>query len=448
MRLIFIFLILIISSSYFSITFASFDDFENQLKENVYYLDHQGVEVDFLLSQMGIDQQKIERGYITESNLWEIGVNAEIFKEFAYFEEDFELRDSTLRINGIVDLRFTYPVSRHVDYLRGFFSRVDFSKQEAINLQDRLQHDPNFPDLFYQKLCPMGAVGRAVFDNVYGQPDQIRAIRKFSPHKVPIETSCTRADYENQGFSASNLIGIFFIKDDKFEAIKKAVVYIESDFECEGIKGITMGSGVNVSSSGIIFTVAHIFTLDGKIRSEILKRASIDCKHVVSRVYVGNQIFPVYISDLKVLDRSADIAVLQLPGVKGILPFIPFAKKPPLETETVVAMGYPPIRDSNEIFIGNPYPPLTFSYGYGTQLISQGNTDLLKYLDLGIVSYMRSEMFLSDGNSGGAIVNEKGELIGIAAISHVENNFDQSVLGYYYLTIKDMQIYRGLKEWL
>jgi S1-C subfamily serine protease len=131
-----------------------------------------------------------------------------------------------------------------------------------------------------------------------------------------------------------------------------------------------IGSGVIVSKDGYIITNHHV--VDGKRELE---------------VKFNGEIYPVIIIGLK---KSNDLALLKV-DLTG-LPVLSFCNKHELG-ESVLA-------------IGNPF-------GYGKS-VSRGIISGKNRTGLDIEGeFIQSDVAMNPGNSGGALVNLKGELIGI-----------------------------------
>ena len=179
------------------------------------------------------------------------------------------------------------------------------------------------------------------------------------------------------------LFGLFFgvqivyfenrIKDQKeidFEEVSSSIVTIESNTA----RGKTFGSGVIISSDGYIITAFH--TISGNF----------------SNVKISDK---SYLANLIGFDEYADLAVLKI-NEKNLRP-IKFSNDYEMNLgETVYA-------------IGNPYN-LGISLSRGI-LSATGRNFGNPYLDI-----IQTDAAINQGNSGGAIVNAKGELIGLSTL--------------------------------
>lgn len=147
--------------------------------------------------------------------------------------------------------------------------------------------------------------------------------------------------------------------------------------------GRGVGSGTLISASGVILTAAHVVEGAETVKVDVPDRGNLEGR-VVAR------------------DSKVDLAVVKVEGGD-----LPFARPAPVSsTEVLYAVGYPfgggqtITTGSPELSIRNPNAP---------------EPNLLKML---IQSGQRSgcpdDAVLRPGNSGGGILNEKGELVGVA----------------------------------
>ncbi len=153
-------------------------------------------------------------------------------------------------------------------------------------------------------------------------------------------------------------------------------------------KQIGTGSGVIISSDGYIVTNNHV--IDGATNLEIT---------------LNNK--KKYEAELIGADSKNDIALLKI-DVDGQLPYIPFSDSDNIKIgEWVLA-------------VGNPYN-LTSTVTAG--IISAKGRDLEGNGNI-TDSFIQTDAAVNPGNSGGALVNTRGELVGInTAISSKTGSF-------------------------
>jgi serine protease Do len=136
-----------------------------------------------------------------------------------------------------------------------------------------------------------------------------------------------------------------------------------------------MGSGVIVSSSGLVLTNNHVVERAIEVRVSLPDRREFKAK------VMGN-------------DKKTDLALLKIEGQD--LPFVQFGDSSKVRIgETVLA-------------IGNPL-------GVG-QTVSKGIISAKGRANIGIVDYedfLQTDAAINPGNSGGALVNLSGELVGV-----------------------------------
>jgi serine protease Do len=150
----------------------------------------------------------------------------------------------------------------------------------------------------------------------------------------------------------------------------------------------TIGSGVLVSSDGYIITNNHVIS-GADVRSITV---SLNDKRVYNATIVGR-------------DPSTDLAVLKIEGEQ--LPHVVIGDSDALEVGDVV------------IAIGNPFR-LRSTVTAGIVSALGRNVDIIND-QMRIESFIQTDAAINRGNSGGALVNEYGELIGINTAIATEN---------------------------
>lgn len=141
----------------------------------------------------------------------------------------------------------------------------------------------------------------------------------------------------------------------------------------------SLGSGVLVSREGIIVTNTHVIKVGtrAEIRVVLADKREFDAKVILQ-------------------DEKADIAILRIEGGEGNFPFLQFSNSDDLEVGDMV------------LAIGNPF-------GVG-QSVSQGIVSALGR-SLGprtsAPAFIQTDAAVNPGNSGGALVDLSGRLVGI-----------------------------------
>lgn len=174
-------------------------------------------------------------------------------------------------------------------------------------------------------------------------------------------------------------------------AVTPAVVNIQTtsemdnDFWHKGVVSTSTGSGVIISKDGYIVTNSHV--VEGSTGIEVTLN--------------DNRKFEAEIIGV---DASTDLALLRIEGKK--LPWLPFGNSDSLKVgEWVIA-------------VGNPFN-LESTVTAGIVSAKGRSIDILEGQDR-IESFIQTDAAVNPGNSGGALVNTNGELIGIntAIITH------------------------------
>jgi Do/DeqQ family serine protease len=138
------------------------------------------------------------------------------------------------------------------------------------------------------------------------------------------------------------------------------------------------GSGVIISSDGYIVTNNHVIE-----NAEIIEIILND-KRLYKAKLIGR-------------DASADIALLKIEA--DSLPFIPYGESDELKIGDWV------------LAVGNPFN-LTSTVTAGIVSAKARNINLLSQ-NMGIESFIQTDAAVNPGNSGGALVNLNGQLVGI-----------------------------------
>ena len=203
----------------------------------------------------------------------------------------------------------------------------------------------------------------------------------------PIQTFQT-----NYTTSAFKLNTATYAPTNFTEAAEKsihAVVHVKNTAISSGINSIAdlfngtkrqqqigTGSGVIISSDGYIVTNNHV--IDGATDLEI----TLNNRKKYKAILIGT-------------DKKNDIALLKI-DAEDILPYIPFSDSDNLNIgEWVLA-------------VGNPYN-LTSTVTAG--IVSAKGRDLQG--NYSTDSFIQTDAAVNPGNSGGALVNSRGELVGI-----------------------------------
>ncbi|MFO0966417.1 MAG: serine protease [Gemmataceae bacterium] len=180
--------------------------------------------------------------------------------------------------------------------------------------------------------------------------------------------------------------------------IKAASVYIKCELSGPAKKTVPVtGSGfvVRVDKTTVfIATNSHVVT---PLPDEVM----IGKPKVV---FNSGTPFEVTVNaDVVARDRIRDLAILKVTGLKDIPRPIPLDPSIEVgETMPVFAVGYP---FGADLALGKTNPSVT---------ITKGVVSALRYDSLGQVNFVQIDAEINPGNSGGPVVDDKGNLIGVA----------------------------------
>lgn len=154
---------------------------------------------------------------------------------------------------------------------------------------------------------------------------------------------------------------------------------------------VGMGSGVIISEDGYIVTNNHV--IEGATDIEV----TLNNKQTLQAQVIGT-------------DPTTDIALIKVDAEN--LPFLHFGDSDELKVgEWVLAVGNP-FNLTSTVTAG-----IVSAKGRNLGLLSENNT-------LGLESFIQTDAAVNAGNSGGALVNTRGELVGInTAIASPTGNF-------------------------
>lgn len=261
--------------------------------------------------------------------------------------------------------------------------------------------------------CPSGMSGTLLWKNLTG-------VSWSHNHDVYIEKQCSYETYTELGFTTKDMVGLHFTDTmmlTRGQALGKTVISVGCDD--------WNGSAVIVSPDGTIVTAAHVIYDDP---DEVTGARSFAANPYVE----FNGIHYAFTeADVVTFDTEADLAVVKIPGLAAAHPPIAkIAATAPAQESLVMVVGYPAItrRDSFERL----YTPGTFTS------VGPGPMGEMKE-----ESYVRTDTKFHSGNSGGAVFNNRGELIAIVSGTLPgQENYSASVIPS---TIQDPELAAALK---
>jgi len=143
----------------------------------------------------------------------------------------------------------------------------------------------------------------------------------------------------------------------------------------------SLGSGVMVDPSGLVVTNNHVIEGADQVKVSLSDKREFEAEIVLK-------------------DSRTDLAVLRLKDGREKFPTLDFANSDELQVGDVV------------IAIGNPF-------GVG-QTVTHGIISALARTQVGITDYqffIQTDAAINRGNSGGALINMRGELVGIVTLT-------------------------------
>lgn len=262
--------------------------------------------------------------------------------------------------------------------------------------------------------CPGGMSGVLLWKNLTG-------VSWSHNHDVYIEKQCSYATYTELGFKTPDMVGLHFTDAmilARGQALGRSVISVGCDD--------WNGSAVIVSSDGTIVTAAHVLYDDPDETTGV--------RPFAANPYIEfNGIrYPFTEANVIASDTEADLSVVKIPGLAAAnLPIAKIAAAAPAQDSLVMVVGYPAIsrRDSFERL----YTPGTF------KSVGPGPMGEMKE-----ESYVHTDTKFHSGNSGGAVFNNRGELIAIVSGTLPEQeNYSSSVI---LPTIQDPELAAALRE--
>lgn len=261
--------------------------------------------------------------------------------------------------------------------------------------------------------CPGGMSGMSLWKNLTDVE------WSHERHDVFTERKCSYATYAGFGFTPEDLVGLHYVESMMPEAGREIGASVVS-VGCDGWDG----SAVVVSPDGTILTAAHVLYDDP---DETGARAFAENPYVE----VGGIRYPFSSADVIASDTEADLAVVKIPGLAAANPaFAKIAVEAPAEASPVMVVGYPAMahRDTYERL----YTPGTFqSVGPGPDVNDRDEE-----------SFVRTDTKFHSGNSGGAVFNQRGELVGIVSTTVRGQDYSASVIPS---TIRDPELQAALQ---
>lgn len=180
------------------------------------------------------------------------------------------------------------------------------------------------------------------------------------------------------------------------------------------------GSGSIISSDGLILTNAHVAAPEAPGAVAMTKDKVTEYR-IALRRSDDRPTEPVFTAKTIVADGYLDLAVMKIDGrvdgspvkAEDIPAPIPVGDSSRLNTgDSITALGYPVLTDDDPTTAESP---LTVTRGIVSSFLADPLTNTSR-------SWIDSDVRIGSGNSGGASINEAGEIVGINTQAWVASN--------------------------
>jgi S1-C subfamily serine protease len=234
----------------------------------------------------------------------------------------------------------------------------------------------------------------------------------LASEKPETEAAVHFAGYKQQPVNEKPVPGLFvpenFVETSKLVTDAVVNITVKGSYSYEPISG---GSGVIISRDGFIITNNHVVDGSGKVEVTLSNKRS------YKATVIGK-------------DPTTDLALLKIDEKN--LPVLHYANSDEVEVGQWV------------LAVGNPFN-LTSTVTAGIVSATGRNINILQGL-YSIESFIQTDAVVNPGNSGGALVNLRGELVGInSAIMSESGGYE----GYSFAIPANLvkKIIRDLKEY-
>jgi len=180
---------------------------------------------------------------------------------------------------------------------------------------------------------------------------------------------------------------------DSLASVVKAVQPSVVTVMVDGARSSSLGSGVVISSDGLILTNNHVIAADGTVSVRLSSGRTVPAKVVAT-------------------DTTHDLALVQATGLSGLTPVTFGANASVAIGDTVLAFGAP-LGLENTVTSGI-VSALSRSVDTGTEKLS---------------GLLQTDAAINEGNSGGALVDTSGHVIGINVAIATASQTDSGSIG-------------------
>ena len=238
-------------------------------------------------------------------------------------------------------------------------------------------------------LVGLAAAGKAV-DLIYR--DQPRPGEEIYERSAEITIPSWPVD-QGTGLSVSRTQGDPLTAQEVYRRLNPAVVTVQ----CLSGEGVSVGTGVIFSEDGYILTNHHV------VRGGSECYVTLDSGYSMDVCFVAG-------------DEDSDLAVL---------------KVPPGELMTVGALPFASFGDSEQLVVGDP----VYAIGAPRRLRGTLTNGIISAIDRDIevegrtMTLLQTNAALNSGNSGGPLISERGQVVGINVAKYMSDWNRDSVEG-------------------
>ncbi len=238
-------------------------------------------------------------------------------------------------------------------------------------------------------LVGLAAAGKAV-DLIYR--DQPRPGEEIYERSAEITIPSWPVD-QGAGLSVSRTQGDPLTAQEVYRRLNPAVVTVQ----CLSGEGVSVGTGVIFSEDGYILTNHHV------VRGGSECYVTLDSGYSMDVCFVAG-------------DENSDLAVL---------------KVPPGELMTVGALPFASFGDSEQLVVGDP----VYAIGAPRRLRGTLTNGIISAIDRDIevegrtMTLLQTNAALNSGNSGGPLISERGQVVGINVAKYMSDWNRDSVEG-------------------
>lgn len=357
----------------------------------------QDPEIQKFFKALGVPSSVIRKGEMTEAEMRAAGLDPSVMMVVA-------LEDVTRDGSIVSDVQLIKALAERGDvFLPAELSRAD------VRLAKKLLMGPEsakFKTLLIHGNAPDGLVAKRIYENLRGHTTEFK---KNVEEGIAPESAYGLTEILNAGFDLNDLRGTHFQNDKvpEWNEILPAVVPIiagdiAESWRSGGEPG--QGSGVIVSPYGHVMTADHVIWEGEEISPNL-------------QVFYEGLSYSV--TDVLYADPDTHIAVLQIPELafEEGLSYVPFAEVAPKAGEPVVAVGYPNTSGEQVDVFGPELltPGLMVQRHLDSMIRLAAEIEGVPsdYVPLSNHAFHASSARVFKGDSGGAALNQYGELYGI-----------------------------------